>query len=58
MGGLTYRPRLFHSPFDRLRANGKILNIMAVTLCVGTPEYRSSVSVFVPTLERGNDRGV
>ncbi|MBU2571143.1 MAG: hypothetical protein KJ725_14170 [Gammaproteobacteria bacterium] len=29
MDGLTYRPRLFHSPFDRLRANGKILNLMA-----------------------------
>jgi len=30
MDGLTDRPRLFHSPFDRLRANGKTLNLMAV----------------------------
>ncbi len=36
MDGLTYRLGLLHSPFDKLRANGKVLNLMAVTQSVGT----------------------
>jgi hypothetical protein len=32
MNGLTVGFGFFHSPFDKLRANGKILNLMAVML--------------------------
>jgi hypothetical protein len=35
MNGLTSGLEFFHSPFDKLRANGKILNLMAVMSRVG-----------------------
>ncbi|CCE21724.1 protein of unknown function [Methylotuvimicrobium alcaliphilum 20Z] len=53
MDGLTYRPRLFHSPFDRLRANGKILKLMGVTALLGTHTLVAEArSLSIPTLER------
>jgi hypothetical protein len=33
--GLTSGLEFFHSPFDKLRANGKILNSMAVKIWLG-----------------------
>ncbi|PPD49951.1 MAG: hypothetical protein CTY13_02525 [Methylobacter sp.] len=36
INGLKLSIGFFHSSFDRLRANGKIFNLMAMMLCVGT----------------------
>jgi len=35
MNGLTSGFGFFHSPFDKLRANGKIPNLMAVSMDAG-----------------------
>ncbi len=57
MDGLTYRLGLFHSLFDKallsategLRANGKVLNLMALSLdkegCSWLPRSRNSESI-------------
>jgi len=63
MNGLTMNFGFFRSPFDRLSANGKILNLMAVTLQAwerllrrsSGKGRRASAAAFPPTPARGND---
>jgi hypothetical protein len=47
MNGLTSGLEFFHSPFDKLRANGKIQNLMAEMRRVGMSESRSKIALAI-----------